>query len=448
MSGGLMRLGRACLLAAAASASAAALPLVSIGDTPPAQAAPAAAPAPVPPASLFVAPNGDDTTCARGSAATPCASFERAFQLASSGDIVDVADGSYPAQAIGPGTQSSAVTFRAAVGAHPTVAELDINTGHVHVKNISASGSGDARGSLSVCDTECASPTDILIQNFHGKSAFIRASNVTVLGGEFGGFDACASGNSEDGFRLWGGSVVAQPENVVLNGVTIHDVGSGNGNICIGTSHEGYHVDCLQTQGGVNITIINSTFYNCPTSDIQAQPFSGAIQRDWLIQNNVFGPTACCNSIVLTQASAGGDCSTFVVRYNVINGSVNDTYCDSGPLQMYGNIFTANVSSCNHATVESYDVYVAGNSATCRGLGNRKCNPAFVNPSATPPDYTLLPTDRCARGAGDPTRFPPVDRVGRHRPQGARPDAGAYELPFVTKPKPPPKPKPKPTRKT
>jgi hypothetical protein len=392
------------------------------------------APAPTRP-NVYVAVNGNDSTCKRASAASPCASFGRAYAIAKGGDVVGVAAGSYPSQSIvAVGAKTAAVTIEPLPSASVSVQSLSIAASHVHVVGIVASGQGDARGGLDICDTECVpSLTDVLVQGFRGKYAFIRASNVTIKGGEYGDFDACLAQNPEDGFRLWGGSVVPQPVNDVLDGVTIHDVGSGEGNTCEGTVHEGYHVDCLQTQGGVGIVIRNSLFYNCPTSDIQAEPFSGAVQSNWLIQNNVFGPTACCNSIVLTQASPGGDCSSFVVRYNVIEKPPNDVYCDGGPLQLYGNIFTANVSSCNRNSDEAYNVYPARNTATCRGKGNRKCNPAFVAPSADPPNYALLPTDRCARGAGDPTRYPQVDRTGRKRPQGTLPDAGPYEVPVVPK---------------
>jgi hypothetical protein len=381
------------------------------------------------PANVYVATNGNDTSCARGDAAKPCASFNRAFQLAASGDVVEVAAGAYGYQTISPSPKTSAVTFRPAPGAQPTVAELSIAASHFHVEDIVASGSGNARGDLDVCDRECnPGVVDVVIRNFRGRSAFIRASNVTVQGGEFGNFDSCASGSPEDGFRLWGGSIVRTPQNDVVDGVTIHDITSGPGNTCQGTGHAGIHSDCLQAQGGVNITIRNSVFYNCPTSNIQAEPFSGATESDWTVENNVFGDTACCNSIVLTQDSSGGSCSSFVVRYNVATRPANDVYCTAGDLVSYGNIYTSKVSSCADHTSESYNVYVAGNSATCRGAGNKKCNPAFRNPRGAPPDFHLLPSDRCARGAGDPSRHPATDLDGRPRPQSAV-DAGPYEIP-------------------
>ena len=379
---------------------------------------------------VHVAIGGSDSSCTRGLGAPPCATFNRAYAVAQGGDVVEVAAGAYPDQSIhADGTKSGPVTIRPAPNAVVTVAGLSIAASHLHIQGIVASGTGEGRGGLEVCDRECVPGLeDVVIKNFRGKYAFIRASNVTIRGGEFGGFDACRTANPEDAFRLWGGRVVPQPSNDVVVGVRIHDVGSGAGNTCQGTAHAGYHVDCVQTQGGVNITFRDNVFYNCATSNIQSEPFGGAQERTWLVENNFLGPTACCNSIVLTQASRGGNCSSFVVRYNVMDQPPNDVNCAGGRLQLYGNIFTRNVSSCSDNSDEAYNVYPRHNTATCRGPGNRKCNPAFVDPRATPPNYRLLPRDRCARGAGDPKRFPRFDLDGRVRLQGTIPDAGAYEL--------------------
>ena len=102
----------------------------------------------------------------------------------------------------------------------------------------------------------------------------------------------------------------------------------------------------MQNQGGQNITIRNSTFYSCPTSDIQMEPFSGATIGNVTIENNFFGPTACCNSIVLGTTASGANCSSLVIRYNVLYNTPNPDVCASGSsgVQVYGNIFPSSVS--------------------------------------------------------------------------------------------------------
>jgi hypothetical protein len=139
---------------------------------------------------------------------------------------------------------------------------------------------------------------------------------------------------------------------------------------------------------GANITFRNNTFYGCPTSNIQAKPFSGATQANWLVENNVFGSTACCNSIVLSQASTGGDCSTFVVRYNILTSPVNEVECTGGRLQSYANIFVSNVSACPKSTTEAYNVYVGGNPR--RAPGRTANQPVVRLRTASPPNFHLL----------------------------------------------------------
>ena len=132
---------------------------------------------------------------------------------------------------------------------------LPTSASHLHVQGFVASGTGESRGGLDICDRECLPGLeDVVVQNFRGKYAFIRASNVIIRGGEFGGFDACLAGNPEDAFRLWGGGAVHQLVNDVAEGVAIHDVSAVSGTNCQGTGDEGYHVDCVQTQAGANRT--------------------------------------------------------------------------------------------------------------------------------------------------------------------------------------------------
>jgi hypothetical protein len=349
--------------------------------------------------------------------------------------VVEVAAGTYSGQSISQSTKTAAVTIRPASGATVLLnGDLNISASHLHVEDIGSSGSGESRSGLAICNSECnPGLQDVVVQNFHGKYAFIRASNVSVIGGDFGSFDACASGNPEDAFRLWGGSIVAQPVNDVVDGVTIHDVASGSQNTCQGTSHAGYHVDCMQNQGGQNITIRNSTFYNCPTSGIQMEPFSGATIGSVTIENNFFGPTECCNSIVLGTTASGATCSSLVIRYNVLYNTPNPDQCGTGGngVQVYGNIFPSSVSCSNDSF--DHNVFAASGGSTC-GTAAKRCTPAWVStpPSSVggaKPNAHLLATDTCAKAAGDATRYPTTDIDGQSRPQGSTtPDAGADEV--------------------
>jgi hypothetical protein len=360
-------------------------------------------------------------------------SFARAFAVATGGDTVSVASGSYTGQSLSGTAKASPVGFVAATPGAVQVASLNISVDRVHFSGIVASGSGDTRGDLSVCSSACATAfTDVFVDGFRGRSAFLRNSGITVDHSEFGGFSACTATSPEDAFRFWAGTgVTTTPTNDKLLHSTIHDVDSGSGFTCQGTTHAGFHVDCMQNAGGQNIQIAGNTFYNCPTSDIQMQPFAGATLGNVTLENNWFGSTACCNSIVLGVTTAGGDCSTLAIRNNVLFSVPNAGSCATGAsgLQVYGNIFQRVVASCGGGTF-AFNVFAPGGS-TC-GSNAKLCTVIFAQPvpgfGGGKPDGHLASSDTCAKDAADPVRFPAVDADGDPRPVGAAPDAGMDEL--------------------
>ena len=76
-------------------------------------------------ASVYVSTSGSDSTCVRGDSTKPCASFNKAFQIAASGDVVEVAGGAYSGQSISQSSKTAAVTIRPASGATVTVASTE-----------------------------------------------------------------------------------------------------------------------------------------------------------------------------------------------------------------------------------------------------------------------------------------------------------------------------------
>ena len=229
----------------------------------------------------------------------------------------------------------------------------------------------------------------------------MRATNVTIAHSEFGSFSACNSNDPEDGVRFWegtGGDPTPRNDKFLYN--VVHDIDAGSSNTCQGTSHAGIHVDCMQNNGGVNITIEGNIFYNCPTSDIQWNPFSGATFGTQVIQNNWFGPTGCCNGLVLGSQTSNSDCSPIIVRNNVLHQDINWVSC-SKQGQVYSNIF---LGSCSSGSSYSYNVFTSG--STC-GANSKKCTPKLA--SGDPgwgggqPNPHLASGDTCAVGAGNPS---------------------------------------------
>jgi hypothetical protein len=344
------------------------------------------------------------------------------------------------------------VTFQPAAGATVLLAsDINITASHFHMIGIKSQGTGspaggpdNTRSSLDVCDVACPTVlTDVYVQDFSGKSAFIRSSNVTIKGGEFGNFDPCAndptkvvggaSANPEDIFRIWAGGAITTPDNVVLDGVKLHDDDDHHTTEACPTATNGSrtaHVDCLQAQGGTNIVIKNTVMWNCATSNIQAQAFTGATMSDWTVQNNFFGSVLYPgNSVVLGNNA----CTNILLRYNTFAGkSPNGSGCTSGSIIGVGNVFLADLTAFGANLTQTYSIFSTGTTATVSGT-NKQCNPSLVAPTAvwpTGPNFHLTAGDTCAKGAGDPANFPTTDIDGDLRPTGGTaPDAGADEIP-------------------
>lgn len=320
--------------------------------------------------------------------AAACGSMQAAMTAAQAGDTVVIKCGTYSSQTISSGTKSSVVSFYAETYDQAVTAEDAYSaTTCVYASGLSLSGVDkihiygvqatptpdnsrtDARltyaggGSLDVCSTGCtaSATTDILIDGFHGRSAFLRATNLVVDHSSFGGWDACyntsgqhlASGNSgtEDGFRFWDGTGGSgTPTNSVVRNSVFHDIimgvnNSEENNVCTYGSSLGPHADCMQNNGGDNITVENNIFFNCPSSDIQWNPFSGASIGAQIIQNNYFGQIGGTGNGTVLGAQGGPayNCSGIIVRNNFYNNSQGINYhgegCASGAAQVYGNIF-------------------------------------------------------------------------------------------------------------
>ena len=139
------------------------------------------------------------------------------------------------------------------------------------------------------------------LRSLTSKWLFIAADDVNVLGGSYGGFSACAPNTMEDGIQIWIESPSTPPRRVTLDGLTVHDVSDG-GNDCAGTAQSGRHVDCIQILSGSYVTIRNSRFYGCATSNILAQPYIAPLDHI-TIENNLFAaPVRAGNNVYLGGA--------------------------------------------------------------------------------------------------------------------------------------------------
>lgn len=434
-------------------------------------------------ANLWV--DGASGACTRSSslvgysAGSACASMQAAMTAAQGGDTVVVKCGTYPTQTISSGTKASVVTFYAATYDQAVtasdaysattcvyVANLSLSgVDNVHIYGIQATPTPDERrtdahltyaggGSLSVCASGCSGFTtrDISVDGFHGRSMFSDATNLTIDHSSFGGWDACydtngqhlASGNSgtEDGFRFWqgtGGSPT--PSNDTVEHTVFHDIIMGVNNseqtsVCTFGALNGPHADCMQNNGGNNVTVADNIFFNCPSSDIQWNPFNGATVGTQLIENNYFGPGGN-NGTVLGAQGTGYDCSGITVRNNFydgvgINPGGSPGGCTLGAIQIYGN-YIGQTFCIGGAGVNYHDN--AFPSGGC-GTASKLCTPTYVQAPLTVKNYLGgLPnprqsnSDTCLAHSDTASSYPATDIEENARPNNANllPDIGPYQ---------------------
>jgi chitodextrinase len=340
-------------------------------------------------AQVFVARNGSDATCARGSAANPCATFDRAYGIAQLGDVVEVAAGAYPMQQVTEKTGKDApglapdVVFQPAPGAAVLVAGVQFGSGccgapgngpdHITLRNMSESRPvGSQTGWVIGHESN-----DITWENIDAANFYIySARDVLINGGDWGPCNADTGGgcsnskiDQEPSYRT---------ERVTVSRATFHDYRIQPGS--------GSHFECMFIVGGRDVTIRRSKFYNCEFFDIFVQyyqdlnfgrlsynPLAGlTIENNWFAQpydgNGSLRPT----SLYFSDRWHYG-LENVLVRYNTLYGGYVGLCGDSGgdctdggvPINMsnvrsVGNLQSATWAGCEAGVTHRSNVYVAG----------------------------------------------------------------------------------------
>ena len=354
-----------------------------------------------------MSPSGSDANpCVQ---ARPCKSFDRAYHVAASGATIEIAQGSYPAQAISAdlAKKSSAnAIFRPKRGARVVVrGELDVNAAHIEWRDMTVQEFNFSR-----------SADDVTVRNVVNHGVWMQGpSNISFIGGEIScGFCAYHS-HIENG-----GSDSAPPRNILFDGVYFHDWHSVSGE----------HTECLQILGGDTVTIRNSIFKNCGTGNnglgatgdlfVGFLGGTGPVTKNILLENNFFYPSGNAYAIQMS------DLENLDLRYNSIASPII-IFDREGPgtgMDMIGNImrYGGCTAETNGVPINwRYNVMQGG---TCNTT-DKNAAPGFIDPNSN----LHLRRNSPAVNAGDPQRFPKRDIDGQKRPTNGRPDAGADELP-------------------
>ena len=381
-----------------------------------------------------LSPGGNDGSCGRGAGKPACRTLQKALAVASAGDTIQVADGSYTGGGL---SGSKAVTFRVAKGATATVTTmLELES----LSNVKFFGPVrfTTRDNWDLRVVGCSS--NLELHNFSGKYFDVAdsARNIRIYGGDWGGYaDNPPAGDSAIGggygYPGYSGCGDGWVRDVLIDGVRFHDVQFrpssewGDG-----------HPDCLESHGAFeNLTIRNSTFVRCGNT------FFG-LYTDWgsydglLIENNLMTTIADSFWGLQIGTKPGWSCANIVFRYNTYdpnNPDAKSGYANSPPLidcpgkaEVYGNIIrrVPPGGDCRGASW-SYNLIESGPKCGSDSLSG---DAFFV---ARGSNYRLRPGSP-AIGSGDPRRFPQRDADGDKRPVDGRPDAGFDEATGVVRP--------------
>jgi fibronectin type 3 domain-containing protein len=370
---------------------------------------PSPSPTPAPSGSLYVSLAGADTNAC--TQAAPCASFARAYQVASPGTVVVVSGGAYPSQQIpidASKTSSTDVVFQPASGATVSIPWLDIYGNHVVFQ-----GTGLGTGFNVQSWMTRPGAGDVTLANVNtGIFSISGSHDVTITGGQVGPWTSGSLGEDPQISRSADGTA---PTNITIDGVYFHDVQRGSPTD---------HTECLQFGAGQNVVIRNNRFVRCSDHDIFIRSWGGAGTKliGFVLENNFFGPTS--NGFYNGQFAQSADlstCDSFVLRYNTLTQpwSVGcaPSSSSSVALQIYGNLWAMTFDSygCYNGGIYRDNYYSAVTSTKCDPSDTVGGNPLFVDPVNS--DFHLQ-AGSPARGAGDQTRFPATDIDGDPRTAG------------------------------
>jgi hypothetical protein len=359
----------------------------------------------------YVSPAGSDTASCTTSA--PCKSLDRAYAVASGGDVISVAAGTYPSQSLPAGTK--AVTFKGTSGT--VVRQLLNDASNVTFDSINVDAAG---------------------QHPTGAASEIGGDRVTVKN--------AGIGNVVDEKGM-----LATGSNLTVDNVVFHDA-------ILKT--DGTHMECLYAIGVQGFTVRNSIFRDCAVMDLfftygswwsPKPPAYGNVT----IENNVFSHSERTDnsgwhyySLYVGMTGPNGDggdpMNGWVVRNNTFEIPASITsYGGTNGTRWVGNVGSWD---CKSGVAYSHNV------GTKCGTSDIQVSPSSSTSTSTAPfgwtspgtvDFHLT-SSSVAVNAADSADAPATDKDGKAR-NGA-PDAGAYEYGGTTpSPTPTPTPTPSPT---
>lgn len=438
--------------------------------------------------TLYLSPTGSDANPCIASA--PCASFGRAYQAASPGDTVLVTCGGasacrygdqlipFPlakggvsgrcvdAQRFADGSEtvedhSACITFRPAPGTSVSVGttshSIAVEVPYVRLSGLGTplpqSASSPEYGIAIGANpgrTNAVCPVwnvhDVVVDGVSTSVVNVRASSyVYVKRSSFGPhFATTTTGTSQVQGCGGNGGPETHADHTVFNGDTWHDYF---------VAEAGAHTECLHWDNGDVGVLAGSRFQNCGQQDLSVETQGGAAPsiRYLLVENNTFdracshpNPGESCGVVsggttTLTCHVATGVLGPVELRFNSYDpaghagGSIDAPGCRESGIAFEGNVMagpaTPYACTAQQGMGWSYAANVFFTAVPC-GAGNALgVDPAAVYASPSFPAFDYSELDGAPSIDFVPDTVPRPARAidGVARPQGARPDAGAFE---------------------
>jgi hypothetical protein len=382
-------------------------------------------------ATYYITTSGNDSnSCTQ---AAPCRSFNRAYQVALSGDIVLVGAGTYGQQSLArngrvTGTNSQTpdgneVTFKPASGAGT------VNVGGLSLSSVNSAAS-TAVDHVAFEDLTFTGFTLVAVANdvhftrcnHRNNLMAVWASYISYRDGDLGSY----TNSSGDGLQFYRDGAGNAGHHALVENMKIHG---------IRVNASDAHPDSIDVWGAWN----NISFKRNKIWDNDGIHFrSDEGSRNHTIENNFFGrpvPGSVGNAGFTAQIVGAGN----IIRYNTFDGPIQlgtAGYEYAFANQLWeGNLITGQVhTGCTMGTgtIARFNVWSTGNSSSC-GTNNVRISSFsgwFVNVSTGDLHLTSLAVPTF--GAGNPASFPATDIDGQERPTGGMPDAGAHEYGSTT----------------
>lgn len=371
--------------------------------------------------SLAVATDGsDDNPCTQ---AEPCLTFDHAYHVAQAGQVVEVAAGRYPDQALTADpakTSRSDVVFRPAAGAAVIVGSkplaqrlrggvgIDV-TGAKHVTFKDMTVRGDVQASGGAEDVTF----DNLVSHNGMPGVSAPTRNITIRGGAYGNtlryfLQVYPSANGTHNY------------NFTIDGTALHDVRSDDLNA--------YHVACMLISDAIGAVVRNLHTSNCEVFEVELGVFSDGRLSNVLVENNFFTGTGSNVNSSLALNTNTKRWHGLNVRNNTALVPIRHPDCSEGCTNVR---YSGNISplpgfypmACERGVIYRHNVWTGG-TRRCSATDIAVSRVAFVRSTGLARDLHLA-KGSIAIGRGDPLNAPATDIDGQLRPRKRAVDAGA-----------------------